>query len=117
MAFQNSLVNDTTPQPYDQLIVLSQEMINTAFYNMWKWAPSKSQLKNFNYTSPDGSCTGTLNAPKISLHVTTTDPELYYFMEFSSGTVSLYTNPPPDNTLTTLDAKGLIFAFPVTLSP
>ena len=60
--------------------------------------------------------TGQLNAPSIQLHVTTLFPQLYFYLNFSSGTMSLYESTDPnDNTMKHFDMTGWVFVFPVSL--
>ncbi|KDQ53520.1 hypothetical protein JAAARDRAFT_183032 [Jaapia argillacea MUCL 33604] len=109
MSFTDSLVHNTDPNPYNQLIVQSQKMINDAFYNMWAIADTGSPLLSLDVTVSDvGELKGDLDAPSASLHVTSSTPQLYFFVTFTSGTLTLDTNK-------SWDVTGWKFSFPVNI--
>ena len=59
---------------------------------------------------------GQLDAPQISLNVTSLIPQLYYLLKFQSGTLTLYTSDDPnDPTEKEWDVSGWVLAFPVTI--
>ncbi|KDQ56882.1 hypothetical protein JAAARDRAFT_79271 [Jaapia argillacea MUCL 33604] len=108
-AFTQSLVHKTDPNPYNQLIVQSQKMINDAFYNMWAIADTGSPLLSLDVTVTGvGNLSGDLDAPSLSLHVTSSTPQLYFFVAFTSGTLTLDTNK-------TWNVAGWKFSFPVKI--
>jgi len=108
--FTQSLFNNTDPTPYRQLIVLSEKMINDGFYNMWAIADDGSPLLSVDIDVTNvGSLSGDLDAPSLSLHVTSVDPQLYFIVTFTNGTLTL------DATTKSWDVTGWIFSFPVNL--
>lgn len=115
--FLQSQVNKTNPDPYQQIVVLSQATINDTLYNMWLLAPDDSPLLAFKEKIRGaGSIDTKLAAPKISLQVTTADPQLYYLLEFESGTLELYvSNDDDDDTKKSFDVSGWVFAFAVKI--
>jgi len=115
--FTNSLVYKTSPIPWHQLLVLSQSLIDDAFWNMWAISDPTSPIKTFNMTvRGGGSMAGQLDAPQISLNVTSLIPQLYYLLKFQSGTLTLYTSDDPnDPTEKEWDVSGWVLAFPVTI--
>jgi hypothetical protein len=88
-------------------------MINDAFWNMWSIADGNSPLLSLDITVDDvGSLTGDLDAPVVSLNVTSSDPQLYFLVTFTSGTLTLDTSSTPNKTW---DVSGWIFSFPVNI--
>lgn len=117
-AFTQSQVYKTNPNPYDQIIVLSQATINESFANMWAIAPDDSPLLSFAKTQRDGQyINGTLAAPRISLQAQQRDLQLlYYYLNFDSGTLKLYVSDDSnDSTMTEFDISGWIICFPVRI--
>lgn len=117
-AFSTSYVYKTNPNPYHELVVQSQKMINDALYNMWAVADSGSPLLSLSLEVKNvGSIDASLNEPTVRLNVTTSSPQLYFFVTFSSGTLKLYTadDPTTDPSTKTWDITGWKFAFPVTI--
>ena len=97
-AYVSSLIEKTNPEPYEQIIVLCQKMINEAFNNMWMLADDDSPLSHFNYKNRAGEYIDTdLGPPKVQLVVTTDDPQLYYLLAMSKGSLKIYTTDDPDD--------------------
>ncbi|KAI1415786.1 hypothetical protein F5Y13DRAFT_155310 [Hypoxylon sp. FL1857] len=119
-AFTRSLIGKTDPSPYDQVIFLSQEMINKAFHHMWALTPKKNPppLRVFKQSYRTGDINITLDAPTIKLMVTTKqDPQLYFMLNINSGTIETYiSSDPNDNTKKKFDVAGWKFGFAVKLA-
>lgn len=97
-AYEKSLVEKTNPEPYDQIIVLSQKVVNEAFHNMWILAPDKSPLTYFKYEDRARQYIKTdLGAPRVELQVTRADPQLYYRMAMTKGSLKIFKTTDPDN--------------------
>lgn len=116
-AYTLSLIEKTNPEPYEQIIVLCQKMINEAFHNMWILADDDSPLTHFKYQTRSGEYIKTdLGPPKVQLQVTTQDPQLYYLLAMNKGSLKIYTTDDPDNPA---DIEWLIkdwvFAFSVKI--
>ena len=112
-----SLVGRTNPEPYKQIIVLCQKMINNAFNNMWLLADDDSPLSHFEYKNRSSEYMKTdLGAPEIQLQVTTEDPQLYYLLKMSSGSLKIFTSDDPnDPSAIDWTIKDWIFAFSVKI--
>ena len=96
--YTSSLIDKTNPEPYEQIIVLSQKMINAAFHNMWMLADVKSPLLHLNQRNRAQEFIETdLGPPKIELQVTTQDPQLYYLLKMTKGGLKIYTTNDPQN--------------------
>ncbi|KAI0148181.1 hypothetical protein F4776DRAFT_606501 [Hypoxylon sp. NC0597] len=119
-AFTRSLVQRTNPSPYDQVIFLSQEMINKAFHNMWALTLKRnpSPLREFKKSYRTGDIDIKLDAPTIKLMVTTRqDPQLYFMLNMKSGTIATYVSSnPDDDTKKKFDVTGWKFGFAVKLA-
>ncbi|KAK0630858.1 hypothetical protein B0T17DRAFT_616462 [Bombardia bombarda] len=119
MAFQWSQDYRTNPNPYDQIIVLSQKTINDELYNMWAVAPDDSPLLSYTLTLRDGqSLNCELNAPVISLQVNNQESvQLYYYLQMLSGSLKLYvSNDPANMEMKTFDTTDWSIAVPVKIS-
>lgn len=110
-----SQVHETNPNPYHQIIILSQTMVNSALEDMYFAADSDSPLVKFELELLVGNINAVLDAPRVSLQVTS--QELYYFVRFESGTMELRTSQSSKDTSTkTFDVSGWEIAFPVRIS-
>lgn len=89
-----SQVHETNPNPYHQIILLSQNIINSALDNMYFHAAHDS-LVNFSLDLPVGNIDAVLEAPRISLQVIS--QKVYYYMKFESGTMNLRKSESPAN--------------------
>ncbi|KAI1143197.1 hypothetical protein F5Y05DRAFT_367832 [Hypoxylon sp. FL0543] len=119
-AFTRSLVEKTNPDPYNQVIFLSQEMINKAFHNMWALTPKKNPppLREFKKSYRTGDIDIKLDPPTINLMVTTKqDPQLYFMLNMKSGSIKTYvSSDPDDDTKKKFDVTGWKFGFAVKLA-
>ncbi|KAL2022075.1 hypothetical protein VTK56DRAFT_6119 [Thermocarpiscus australiensis] len=114
-----SQTHRTNPNPYDQIIVLSQKTINDELNNMWAVAPDDSPLLSFTLNLRDGqSLDCQLNAPVISLQVNNQESvQLYYYLRMLSGTLKLYvSNDPADTDMKSFDTTDWSIAIPVKIS-
>lgn len=117
-----SYINSTKPDPYDQLIDISQKAINKSFEYMWNNAQlddnKKNPLKHFFY-SVFGSWTQIdtdVGIPSVQLQVTTTDPQLYFIFRMTKGSLQISPDGDPDNPdAIKWDIKDWSFAFSVTI--
>ncbi|KAK4033353.1 hypothetical protein C8A01DRAFT_19680 [Parachaetomium inaequale] len=117
--FAWSQTHRTNPNPYDQIIVLSQKTINDELYNMWAVAPDDSPLLSYKLSLRDGqSLDCQLDAPVISLQVNNQESvQLYYYLKMQSGTLKLYvSNDPADLDMKSFDTTDWSIAVPVKIS-
>jgi hypothetical protein len=116
-AFTNSFINGTNPTPYEQILVLSQKMINDAFNNMWVIADDDSPLHHFKTSTRGGDKIDTdLGPPSVQLQVTTVDPQLYFLLPLTSGSMTHYlSNDPDDDTHVDIDIENWVCAFSVKI--
>lgn len=117
-AFIQSLVNKTSPKPYNQAVILSQKTINAAFANMWALADPTSPMRSINLQTRDGEkLQGELLAPTIIVNVVDFTYMLYFQWNFKSGTMTLFTTDnPSDPTTKTFDLTKWVVAFGTALS-
>jgi hypothetical protein len=116
--FAWSQTHRTNPNPYDQIIVLSQKTINDELYNMWAVAPDDSPLLSYSLHLRDGQTLDCqLDAPVISLQVNNQESvQLYYYLKMLSGTLKLYvSNDPADLTMKSFDTTDWSIAVPVKI--
>jgi len=114
--FVHSFVELTDPTPYHQLIIQSQKMINDAFFNMWTIADADSALHKLNINIDKvGTLEGDLDPPVISLNVTSSDPQLYFLVTFTSDTTGQLTLDTSTTTTKSWDVKGWVFSFSVNI--
>lgn len=113
--FAHSQVYETSPNPYDQIIVLSQKMINNALDSMYFHATHDSSLANLTLDLPVGNIHAKLEAPRISLQVAS--QKIYYYIKFESGTMNLRVSESPvDSTTKAFDISDWELAFATTIS-
>ncbi|KAB2569531.1 hypothetical protein DBV05_g11796 [Lasiodiplodia theobromae] len=114
MSHLASFFDYTNPEPYHQLVVQSQKMINAAFWNMWMLADDQSPMHMLTVSVPGvGSIESKLGEPTIKLHVESNSPTLYYLVKCHSGTLKLVVgNDAPKS----WDVSDWVFAFPVTVT-
>lgn len=116
--FVQSLVNKTSPIPYNQAVILSQKTINMAFSNMWILADPTSPIRTINIQTRDGEkLQGDLLAPTVIVNVVDFTHMLYFQWNFKSGSMTLYTSDDPnDPTTKTFDLSEWVVAFGTALS-
>ncbi|KAK6526112.1 hypothetical protein TWF281_011149 [Arthrobotrys megalospora] len=113
--------NDTNPYPYDQLVVLSQSLINDSFHNMHLLADDSDPIKRFHYGKQNDEhdhVNVQLAAPTIQLQATKNFPQLYFIMNMISGTLHLdvSSEDDDDSIWKDYDTTGWVFAFPVNIA-
>lgn len=91
----------------------------------WAIADDDSPLLSLDVTVDEiGSLNGDLDAPVVSLNVTSSDPQLYFLVTFTSGTLTLDTSSDSDDNASndtssdatlSWDVTGWIFSFPVNI--
>lgn len=115
--YEESLVAKTNPDPYDQIIVLCQKMINEAFRNMWCLASDESPLSHFEYVDRmDQYIKTSLGAPRVELQVTNADPQLYYCMTMTNGSLKIFTtNDSKKDDHIEWQIQNWVFAFSVQI--
>lgn len=97
-AFNQSLVYKTNPDPWHQLVILSQSMINDAYWNMWAISDASSPIHKIAMKDRAGdTLTAKLEAPEVLVNVLNLSPQLWYILKFASGTMDLYTTDDPNN--------------------
>ncbi|OJD34159.1 uncharacterized protein BKCO1_25000113 [Diplodia corticola] len=108
----SSFFDNTNPEPFDQIVVQSQKMVNNALWNMWALSDDDSPVRGVDVAVPGfGRISGSLSAPSVTLHVESTSPTLYFLVPFSSGTLQL----GPDSSHS-WKVDGWVFAFPVEVA-
>ncbi|PYH77439.1 hypothetical protein BO82DRAFT_423674 [Aspergillus uvarum CBS 121591] len=114
---QEYYVNNTSPDPYDQIIVLSQKVINAGFKNMWKLAQGEDEgpLTHFHKSIHGESIDATVGAPSVQLHVESREPMLYFLLALRTGKVVLYKSQESDDTIE-LDIDNWVLAFDVVIN-
>lgn len=115
-----SYINSTDPNPFDQIIVVTQKVINASFENMWELAQvddADSPLKHFEESMRGGDYLKVdIGAPSVQLQTTTSDPMLYFMLKMTSGSVLLYlTNDSNNDSHVTWDVNDWVFAFSVKI--
>ncbi|KAF9779929.1 hypothetical protein IL306_001057 [Fusarium sp. DS 682] len=115
-----SYISSTDPNPFHQLIVLSQKTINDAFKNMWKLAQldDESPLTHFKEKLRSGDYLDTdIGIPSVQLQVTTKVPMLYFMLRMTNGTLFLYLTEDPDNdSHIEWPVNDWVFAFSVSIA-
>ncbi|KAL4746465.1 hypothetical protein BDW72DRAFT_210416 [Aspergillus terricola var. indicus] len=114
---RNSYVLDTSPKPYDQLIVLSQKIINQGFKNMWKIAQEdpESYLNHFHFPLHGEDLEADVGIPSVQLHVESKEPMLYFRLALTKGTLKVYESMTSEDLLT-FDIKDWILTFNVVVN-
>lgn len=112
-------ISKTNPDPYAQIIVLSQNVINDSFENMWHLAQldDDSPLKHFKQSFRSGDkLESDIGIPSVQLQVTTKDPMLYFMLRMSDGSLFLYLSEDEnDDSHIDWAIKDWVFAFSVTI--
>ncbi|KAL4946613.1 hypothetical protein BDV06DRAFT_218080 [Aspergillus oleicola] len=98
-SIQWSKTNQTNPSPYDQIFILSENVINEAFRAMFPQPVSFSrQDKEAVRTRRTGQwiSNAKVEAPSISMHVEERNPAYMalFTLSFDSGRIHLRTSPP-----------------------
>ncbi|KAL4960398.1 uncharacterized protein BDV14DRAFT_204709 [Aspergillus stella-maris] len=96
---QWSRANQTNPSPYDQIFILSENVINEAFRAMF---PSPVSFSRQDQEAVRTRRTGQwisnakVEAPSISMHVEERNPSFmaFFTLSFDSGRIHLRTSPP-----------------------
>lgn len=118
MSLDDGYIKLTDPNPYHQVIVVSQKVINNGFKNMWNLAkmnPDPSPLKHFKQSSHGESLESDIGIPSVRLQVTSTDPMLYFMLSLKEGKLILFKSEDGDDTFQ-WDIKDWTFAFSVAIS-
>ncbi|PYH40188.1 uncharacterized protein BP01DRAFT_370097 [Aspergillus saccharolyticus JOP 1030-1] len=114
---QDSFIANTSPDPYDQIIVLSQKVINAGFNSMWKLAQGddESPLTHFHKSIHGESIDATVGPPSVQLHVESHEPMLYFLLALKTGTIILYKSQESDDTIS-LAVNNWVLAFNVVIN-
>ncbi|KAL6901483.1 hypothetical protein GGI43DRAFT_433629 [Trichoderma evansii] len=117
----SSYINSTDPTPFDQIIVVTQKVINASFQNMWELAQLDDQdspLKHFEESMRGGDYLKVdIGAPSVQLQTTTSDPMLYFMLKMTSGSVLLYlSSNPNDDSNINWEINDWTFAFSVKIA-
>ncbi|KAF4294669.1 hypothetical protein CNMCM8686_002446 [Aspergillus fumigatus] len=114
---QDNFVSKTNPDPYDQIIVLSQKVINAGFKNMWKLAQGDddSPLTHFKKSIHGEYIEADVGIPSVKLHVESREPMLYFLLALKNGEMAVYESDDSD-TLFKWDIKDWVLAFNVVIS-
>lgn len=115
----DTYITSTDPNPYSQIIVLSQKVINDAFGRMWQVAQldPDSPLMHIDQSNRGGdSLKSSTGAPSVQLQVTGKDPMLYYMLRLTKGELFLYLTTDPNNdSHIEWEIEDWVFAFSVTI--
>ncbi|KAM0095801.1 hypothetical protein ACP6JD_000611 [Aspergillus fumigatus] len=114
---QDNFVSKTNPDPYDQIIVLSQKVINAGFKNMWKLAQGDddSPLTHFKKSIHGEYIEADVGIPSVKLHVESREPMLYFLLALKNGEMAVYESDDSD-TLFKWDIKDWVLAFNVVIN-
>ncbi|KEY75552.1 hypothetical protein BA78_0796 [Aspergillus fumigatus] len=114
---QDNFVSRTNPDPYDQIIVLSQKVINAGFKNMWKLAQGDddSPLTHFKKSIHGEYIEADVGIPSVKLHVESREPMLYFLLALKNGEMAVYESDDSD-TLFKWDIKDWVLAFNVVIN-
>ena len=119
-AYKSSLIGKTNPEPYEQIIVVCQKMINDAFTNMWSVSQlidPNSSLVHFKQSFRSGDKIEVdLGPPEVQLQIVPQDPQLYYLLKMENGSLFLYTTEDANNNAhIEWSIKNWVFAFSVKI--
>lgn len=114
---QDTYASKTNPDPYDQIIVLSQKVINAGFKTMWKLAQADddSPLKHFKKSIHGQYIDSDVGVPSVRLHVGSKEPMLHFLLSLTKGKLSVYESDESEDALE-WDIKNWVLAFNVTIS-
>ncbi|RAL09111.1 uncharacterized protein BO97DRAFT_459555 [Aspergillus homomorphus CBS 101889] len=114
---RDGYVSDTSPKPYDQIIVLSQKVINNGFKNMWKIAQDDpdSPLNYFEKTMHGEEIKAYIGVPSVRLHVESRLPMLYFKLAFTKGTLKVYESDDSEEMID-FDVKDWVLVFNVDIN-
>ncbi|KAF7166596.1 hypothetical protein CNMCM5623_000191 [Aspergillus felis] len=114
---QDNFIAKTNPDPYDQIIVLSQKVINAGFKNMWKLAQGDddSPLTHFKKSIHGEYIEADVGIPSVNLHVESREPMLYFLLALTNGELAVYESDDSDK-LFKWDIKDWVLAFNVVIN-
>ncbi|KAI4862027.1 hypothetical protein F4820DRAFT_464061 [Hypoxylon rubiginosum] len=114
---QDTYASKTNPDPYDQIIVLSQKVINAGFKTMWKLAQADddSPLKHFKKSIHGQYIDSDVGVPSVRLHVGSKEPMLHFLLSLTKGKLSVYESDESEDALE-WDIKNWVLAFNVTIN-
>ena len=111
-------INSTDPGPWDQIIVLSQEVINDSFKQMWKLAQLDDSSPMCHYTKRTrlGDIDIYPGPPKVQLQVTKKDPMLFFQLPVERGCLDIFVSDDLENPERKLvNAANTTWVFPVNI--
>ncbi|KAL7948583.1 hypothetical protein V8C42DRAFT_314890 [Trichoderma barbatum] len=121
VAKMGSYINSTDANPWDQMIVLSQKVINDSFQNMWQLAQlddAASPLKHFERVTRGGEYLKMdIGVPSVQLQTIPKDQLLYFMLRMSSGSCFIYLSEDAnDDSHIDWEINDWVFAFSVSIA-
>lgn len=115
-----SYINSTDSSPWDQMIVVSQKVINESFQNMWQLAQlddAASPLKHYERTTRAGEYLKfDVGVPSVQLQTVPKDELLYFMLRMTGGSCFIYlTDDENDDTHIDWEINDWVFAFSVDI--
>lgn len=114
-----SYINSTDSSPWDQMIVLSQKVINDSFQNMWEKAQldGDSPLSHYERTNRSQEYLKfDVGAPTVELQVVPKDQLLFFKLHMKSGSCFIYLSEDPnDDRSIDWQINDWVFAFSVSI--
>jgi hypothetical protein len=119
--FDDSLILQTSPGPWSQIILLSQDTINRAFKNIYDVAKAKDRMStplcHIDLNSLGGTLHADLDASEVLVNVVDFNCMLYFQWKIRSGTMALrISDDPDDQTFKTFNIDRWTMAFRTSLS-
>ncbi|KAL7934281.1 hypothetical protein V8C35DRAFT_280034 [Trichoderma chlorosporum] len=116
-----SYINSTDANPWDQMIILSQKVINESFQNMWEVAQldeAASPLKHFERVTRAGEYLKfDVGAPSVQLQTVPKDELLYFMLKMTGGSCFIYLSDDQNDTShIEWEINDWVFAFSVDIA-
>lgn len=115
-----SYIDSTDANPWDQMIILSQKVINESFDNMWQLAQlddGTSPLKYFErITRTQEYIKADIGVPSVQLQTIPKNELLYFMLRMTSGSCFIYlSDDSSDDSHIDWQINDWVFAFSVTI--
>ncbi|KAL7910308.1 hypothetical protein GGI35DRAFT_479170 [Trichoderma velutinum] len=116
-----SYINSTDASPWDQMIVISQKVINESFKNMWEVAQlddATSPLKHYERTTRAGEYLKfDVGVPSVELQTVPKDQLLYFMLRMTGGSCFIYlSDNQDDDSHINWQINDWVFAFSVSIA-
>lgn len=114
MSYSSTRIGYTAPNPYDQIFVLSQRLINDSFAFLHDHADERTPMIHFYKKIREEYIDMYLGASTIQLQAIGIDPQLYFMINVSSGTLAVWPDDESEETKK-YPLEGWVLAYPVKL--